>query len=74
MESYQTKRREILANLMCEYVDDGEYSARRVYEEIISVLQEEVQGREESSKKAIEIRDLLLGYTESITFPTSYEY
>ena len=73
MESYQTRRREILAEIICEYIEDSDYDARRIYEEFLSVLASEVQGREESSKKAIEMRDLVLGYRPA-SFPTSYEY
>ena len=74
MQPYQTRRREILAELIYEYIEDSDYDARRIYEEFLCVLASEVQGREESSKKAIEIRDLVLGQTVSITSPTSYEY
>ena len=73
MQPYQTRRREILAELICEYIEDSDYDARRIYEEFLSVLASEVQGREESSKKAIEIRDLVLGYSEPFSFPTSFE-
>jgi len=61
MESYQTRRREILAEIICEYIEDSDYSGRRIYEEILSVLASEVQGREEASKKAIEVRELAMG-------------
>ena len=66
-------KREKLAELVCEYIDDGQYSARGIYEEILSVLAEEVQGREEASKKAIEVRELLMGYRMSDVFPSQFE-
>ena len=65
-------KREKLAELVTEYIDDPEYNARRIYEEILSVMAGEVQGREESSKKAIEVRELLLG-NRDIVFPEQFE-
>ena len=61
-------KRERLAELICEYIDDDQYCARRIYEEMLSVLASEVQGREEASKKAIEVRELLMGYRVSDIF------
>jgi len=43
-----------------EYLDE-EYSSRLIYEEFLSVMMNECQGREEASKKALELRDLMLG-------------
>ena len=65
-------KREKLAELVTEYIDDPEYNARRIYEEILSVMAGEVQGREEISKKAIEVRELLLG-NRGVVFPDQFE-
>ena len=65
-------KREKLAELVTEYIDDPEYNARRIYEEILSVMAGEVQGREEISKKAIEVRELLLG-NRGVVFPEQFE-
>ena len=65
-------KREKLADLVTEYIDDPEYNARRIYEEILSVMAGEVQGREEISKKAIEVRELLLG-NRGVVFPEQFE-
>ena len=73
MESYQIRRREILAEIITEYIDDDDFNSRRIYEELISVLACEVQGREEASKKALEVRELLLGYSFPVEFPKQYE-
>ena len=35
-------KREKLAELVCEYIDDEQYTARGIYEEILSVLASEV--------------------------------
>ena len=72
MESYQTKRREILAEIICEYIEDSDYDGRRIYEEILSVLANEVQGREEASKKAIEVRELAMGKRFPVGMPGDY--
>ena len=66
------RRRQILEELICEYLDDNEYTPRRIYEELLSVLANEVQGREEASKKAIEVRELLLVY-RPMEFPNQFE-
>jgi len=67
-----TKRKR-LAELICEYIDDDQYTARGIYEEMLSVLAGEVQGKEEASKKAIEVRELLMGYRVSDIFPDQFE-
>ena len=72
MENYQKRRREILSEIICEYIEDEQYTARCIYEEILSVMASEVQGREEASKKAIEVRELLLGNRE-LEFPSQFE-
>ena len=59
-------RRQRLEQIITEYLDEGN-SARYVYEEFLSVMASECQGREELSKKALELRDLMLG-ERSITF------
>lgn len=61
MDQHQLYRRARLSEIICEYVNIKEYSARQVYEEIIDVLNAECHGREETSKKALELRDLMLG-------------
>ena len=53
-------RRERLEDVIMEYLDE-DYSSRHIYEEFISVMINECQGREEASKKALELRDLMLG-------------
>jgi len=53
-------RRERLEDIIMEYLDE-DYSSRHIYEEFISVMINECQGREEASKKALELRDLMLG-------------
>ena len=70
--SLMTKR-EKLAELICEYIDDEQYTARGIYEEFLSVLGSEIQGREATSKKASEVRDLLMGYRVSDAFPSQFE-
>ena len=72
MESYQIRGREILAEIICEYIEDADYDARRIYEEILSVLASEVQGREEASKKAIEVRELAMGKKFPAGMPGDY--
>ncbi len=57
--SMKTKR-ERLEEVIVEYLDE-DYSSRRIYEEFLSVMINECQGREEASKKALELRDLMLG-------------
>ena len=54
-------RRELLEEVIVDYLDSGE-SARYVYEEFLAVMAAECQGREELSKKALELRDLMLGH------------
>ena len=53
-------RRERLEDVIMEYLDE-DYSSRHIYEEFLSVMINECQGREEASKKALELRDLMLG-------------
>jgi hypothetical protein len=53
-------KRERLEDVIMEYLDE-EYSSRLIYEEFLSVMMNECQGREEASKKALELRDLMLG-------------
>ena len=53
-------RRERLEDVIMEYLDE-DYSSRSIYEEFLSVMINECQGREEASKKALELRDLMLG-------------
>ena len=55
----KTKRNR-LEDIIMEYLDE-DYSSRHIYEEFISVMINECQGREEASKKALELRDLMLG-------------
>jgi len=57
--SMKTKRNR-LEDIIMEYLDE-DYSSRHIYEEFISVMINECQGREEASKKALELRDLMLG-------------
>ena len=73
MKDHQERRREILSELIYEYIEDEQYTARGIYEEFLSVLASEVQGREASSKKAAEVRDLLMGYRVSDVFPSQFE-
>jgi len=53
-------KRERLEDVIMEYIDE-DYSSRLIYEEFLSVMIDECQGREEASKKALELRDLMLG-------------
>lgn len=57
--SMKTKRNR-LEDIIMEYLDE-DYSSRCIYEEFLSVMINECQGREEASKKALELRDLMLG-------------
>lgn len=61
MNQTQKDRRTQLSEIICEYINTDGYSGRRIYEEFISVLNAECQGREETSKKALELRDLMMG-------------
>ena len=65
--SMKTTRRERLESIIIDYLDDGQ-DARFVYEEFLSVMTAECQGREEVSKKALELRDLMLGNRPSDLF------
>ena len=47
--------------------------ARRIYEEMLSVLGSEVDMREDSAEKASKVRELLLGYQVDEVFPTAFE-
>lgn len=66
-------KREKLAELVTEYVNDPEYSARRIYEEMLSVLSNEVNSREDAADKASQLRELTMGYKVDEVFPKSFE-
>ena len=53
-------RRELLEEVIVDYLDSGE-SARYVYEEFLAIMAAECQSRENVAKKALELRDLMLG-------------
>ena len=73
MENYQKRRREILSEIICEYIEDEQYNARRIYEEILAVLANEVNTREDAADKASQLRELTMGYKSEDVFPKAFE-
>jgi len=59
-QKYQKHRFELLKEFVCETVDDEEYSARRIYEEFLSAINEEIEWREKGYLKAKELRNIVL--------------
>lgn len=60
--SYSQQRFEILKEFVCETIDEDGYSPRRIYEEFLAAVNEEVKWREKGYLKAKELRDMLLKY------------
>lgn len=58
---YDNHRRQLLSDCISEMIDEKEYDARRIYEEILSVINKELEWREKGFTKAKDLYTLMLG-------------
>ena len=69
----QESRKVRLASVVREYILDERYSGRSIYEELLTVLSEEVEKTDLNTYRAKELRDLVMGYSLSEAFPSQFE-
>ena len=61
METYAYQRKCRLADVILDYLDDEEVSARRLYEELLGETSEMIDYHQRHAKKYEEFRELILG-------------
>jgi hypothetical protein len=64
MKKYEEQRKDRLRDYICEVLDEEEYGARRIYEEFLFVLNEEISYREKGYEKVKALKELMEGRTE----------
>ena len=69
----QESRKARLASVVREYILDERYSGRGIYEELLTVLSEEVQKTNLNTHRAKELHDLVMGYSLPEVFPSQFE-
>ena len=62
METYAHQRRCRLADIILDYLDDEEVSARRLYEELLAETYEMVDYHQRHAKKYEEFAELIQGH------------
>lgn len=69
----QESRKARLASVVREYILDERYSGRAIYEELLTVLAEEVQSTNLTTHRAKDLQDLVMGYSLPEVFPSQFE-
>ena len=69
----QESRKARLASVIREYVLDERYTGRGIYEELLTVLAEEVEVTNLNTHRAKELKDLVMGYSLPEVFPSQFE-
>ncbi|AGH56446.1 hypothetical protein CPTG_00155 [Cyanophage Syn2] len=62
METYAQQRKCRLADVILDYLDDEEVSARRLYEELLAETSEMIDYHQRHAKKYEEFRELIQGH------------
>ena len=62
METYSHQRKCRLADIILDYLDDDEVSARRFYEELLSEVDELAEYHKNKYEKTMEFKELILGH------------
>jgi len=61
---YQKQRRSRLCDAIFDYLDDEKVDPRFVYEEILSVLEENLEYHKEQMDRVFSLKSLMLGHRE----------
>jgi hypothetical protein len=62
LKEYSIQRRNRMGDCLDDYLNDPKVDPRQIYEEMLSCLNDNIKYHEESLKKVVDLKELMLGY------------
>jgi hypothetical protein len=73
LKEYSIQRRNRMGDCLDDYLNDPKVDPRQIYEEMLSCLNDNIKYQEESLKKAVDLKELMLGYRHiDLNLPERY--